>query len=197
MSHSVLLASASPQRSAILTQLGVAYRVLVSDATEIEVGVPLDVALSNAQRKATVVVPQRRSDEIVIAVDTLVACGGSIHGKPSSADDARRMLMQLRGTTHHVVGGMVVVDPDGIDHVIHATTTVRFRAFPELLLNDYLESGEWRGRAGGYAIQGRGAAFVESIDGDYLNVVGMPVAAFLELIESLGLNLKRRTRSGG
>ena len=115
---------------------------------------------------------------MVIGVDTIVVLDGKIHGKPRDADHARAMLETLSGHTHAVVSGLAVKRPDRTD-VVHATTRVTFRNLAPLL-DWYLETEEWRERAGAYAIQGRGAAFVTGIEGDYLNVVGLPVAALLE-----------------
>jgi septum formation protein len=115
----------------------------------------------------------------VLAVDTIVVLDGKIHGKPRDESHARAMLQTLSEREHEVVSGLALRRGERTD-VIHAATRVRFRnAAP--LLDWYLRTGEWQERAGGYAIQGRGAAFVERIDGDYLNVVGLPVAALLDL----------------
>ena len=108
-----------------------------------------------------------------LGVDTLVALDGRIFGKPRDEDDARAMLTTLTGREHTVVSGLALGD-----RVTHAETRVTMRTG---LVDWYLPAGEWRGRAGGYAIQGRGAALVTRIAGDYLNVVGLPVAALLDL----------------
>jgi septum formation protein len=112
-----------------------------------------------------------------MGVDTLVTLDGRIYGKPSDIDHAREMLSALSGRTHRVVSGLAL--KRGTTEVVEAVTEVTFRNLGSLL-DWYLPHGEWRERAGGYAIQGRGAAFVEKIDGDYLNVVGLPVAALLD-----------------
>jgi septum formation protein len=115
----------------------------------------------------------------ILAVDTLVTLDGAIHGKPRDAAHARAMLTALSGREHRVVSGLAL-RRDGRTEVVDATTHVRFRDV-EPLLDWYLDSGEWRERAGAYAIQGRGAAMVAGIRGDYLNVVGLPVAALLDV----------------
>jgi septum formation protein len=117
--------------------------------------------------------------EHVLAVDTLVALDGVIYGKPQDAADARETLERLSGRTHEVISGIVLDD-----HATVAVTHVTFRALDDAMLEWYVDTGEWRERAGGYAIQGRGAALVKGIEGDYLNVVGLPVAALLDLMES-------------
>ena len=174
---SILLASASPQRSAILTQLGLPFRVVVPDVDERDMGDPSELALENARRKAEAVAAQARDDELVVACDTLVDVDGIPFGKPETAEDAYTMLALLRGRTHDVVGGLVITHPASGETFQRAVRTkVRFRQFPDALLDRYLEGGEWRDRAGGYAIQGTGAAMVSGIGGDYQNVVGLPVA---------------------
>jgi septum formation protein len=172
-----VLASRSPQRRAILEQLGVPFEVRPSDAPELSEGDPHVVALENARRKhaATVAAP----GEHVLAVDTVVALDGAIHGKPADPEQARATLQTLSGRTHEVVSGIVLDDRATI-----AVTSVTFRTLDDELLDWYVGTGEWRERAGGYAIQGRGAALVRGIEGDYLNVVGLPVAALLDLMES-------------
>src|SRR5204863_7688610 len=108
-------------------------------------------------------------------VDTVVALDLDIWGKPPSEEAARDTLRHLGGRTHEVVSGVALVDEDGTVRAATATTRVTFRALDESTIDWYLRSGEWEERAGGYAIQGRGGALVERIDGDYLNVVGLPV----------------------
>jgi septum formation protein len=135
------------------------------------------VALENARRKREATVA--RPGEHVLAVDTLVALDGEIHGKPGDAEHAARTLRALAGRTHEVVSG-VVLD----DHATVAVTHVTFRPLDDAWVDWYVGTGEWRQRAGGYAIQGRGAALVRAIEGDYLNVVGLPVAALFDLMES-------------
>ncbi len=124
------------------------------------------------------------SGETVLGVDTVVALDGRIYGKPASSEDAGRTLGALAGRAHVVVSGVCLVDR-GVERTAVARTTVRFRPLDEAMIHWYVAGDEWRGRAGGYAIQGRGAALVESIEGDYFNVVGLPVAALLELAPGL------------
>jgi septum formation protein len=183
----LILASGSPQRRAILEQLGVAFTVIVSDAEELESGEPEQVALENARRKATAVSDRLRTtseEAVILGVDTLVELDGEIYGKPPDCERARATLGALAGRTHRVVSGVCVLDgEDARDGT--AVTTVTFRPLTPTAIEWYLGTGEWRGRAGGYAIQERGATLVSSISGDYLNVVGLPVAKLLELIPSL------------
>jgi septum formation protein len=155
----------------------VAHEVRPSDAPELSEGDPHVVALENARRKREAA--DVRPGEHVLAVDTLVALDGAIYGKPADADQARATLRTLSGRTHEVVSGIVLDD-----HATLAVTKVTFRALDEATVDWYVATEEWHQRAGGYAIQGRGAALVRGIDGDYLNVVGLPVAALLDLMES-------------
>lgn len=181
---SILLASASPQRRAILAQLDLPARVLAPEVEELEMGEPAQVAETNAERKADAVADQARDDELLLACDTVVDVDGIPFGKPETRDDAYTMLALLRGRTHDVVGGMVVAHPASAERIARVVRTkVRFRNFPDELLERYVAGDEWRGRAGGYAIQGTGAAFVSGIGGCYLNVVGLPAAMLMMLIE--------------
>jgi septum formation protein len=179
----LVLASRSPQRRAILEQLGIRFSVVVAGVEELEHGPPRDVALQNAIRKASAVAAER-PDELVLGADTLVALDGRIYGKPVGAEHAGEMLRALSGQRHTVLGGICLIG-SGQTRTAVASTDVQFRALSEELIQWYLDTGEWRERAGSYAIQGRGAALVAEIDGDYLNVVGLPVAALLELVPSL------------
>jgi septum formation protein len=121
----------------------------------------------------------------VLGADTIVAVGSRIYGKPNDEHDARETLKALAGRAHIVVTGICLIGDDGDARTAAATTIVRFRTIGAELLDWYLAAGEWRDRAGAYAVQGRGAALVESIDGDYTNVVGLPVPALLELAPAL------------
>ena len=179
----LVLASRSPQRRAILEQLGVDFSVQVPDVEELASGPPHEVALENAFRKASAVADGAAGD-LVLGVDTVVALGARVYGKPADPEEARTTLIALAGRRHAVISGICVIE-DGRSRTAAAQTTVEFRALSEELIEWYLASGEWRERAGGYAIQGRGAALVAAIEGDYLNVVGLPVATLLELAPGL------------
>ena len=120
----------------------------------------------------------------MLGVDTVVCAGRQIYGKPADAEEARRTLRALSGREHAVVSGVCLID-EARARTAAARTLVRFRVLDEPLLEWYVRSEEWRERAGGYAIQGRGAALVERVEGDYLNVVGLPVTTLLELAPGL------------
>jgi septum formation protein len=172
----LILASGSPQRRAILEQLGVEFRVQAPEVEELSTGDARQVVRENALRKARAVAGER-----VLAADTAVVLDGRIFGKPDDAAEAETFLRRLSGRTHEVMSGIVLCEPDGREQSDVAVTRVRFRRLEQPDLDWYLATREWEGRAGAYAIQGRGAALVEEIEGDYFNVVGLPVAALLRL----------------
>lgn len=169
----ILLASTSPQRSAILEQLGLPFDVVAPDYEELG-----DDPLEHAAGKARSVDGGERP---VLGVDTIVRCGKTVLGKPSSEGEAEEMLDFLSGKEHEVVSGLCLRTP-GWEELRTETTSVTFRALTARDLAWYLASREWEGRAGAYAIQGRGAALVERVDGDYLNVVGLPAATLVALL---------------
>jgi len=178
----LILASGSPQRRAIFGDLGLDFEVRVSDVAEQEAGAPRAVAIENARRKALAVAGP--ADELVIGCDTLVATGTQIWGKPADESAARETLRWLSGRTHEVLSGLALVERGALREATEVTL-VTFRALDEATIDWYVATGEWDGRAGGYAIQGRGAVLVSRIEGDYLNVVGLPVAALLGLAPGL------------
>jgi septum formation protein len=188
----LILASRSPQRRAILEQLGVAFTVEAPDVEELTEGNPHELVRENALRKARAAAARsgRGSGEAapgerVLAADTAVVLGAEVFGKPADEREAGAFLGRLSGHSHEVMTGIAVREPDGSERCDVAVTTVRFRALEGRDIAWYLATGEWRERAGGYAIQGRGAALVEEIEGDYWNVVGLPVAALLRLVPDL------------
>jgi septum formation protein len=166
----LILASGSPQRRAILEQLGITFEVIVPEVDELGGGDPRTTVVENALRKARAV-----AGPTVLAADTVVVVDGDVLGKPADEADAKRFLRRLGGRSHEVWGG-IALRADGEERTAHAVTTVHFSPLEEQDLTWYLDTGEWQGRAGGYAIQGRGAVLVERIEGDFWNVVGLPVA---------------------
>jgi septum formation protein len=149
---------------------------------ELEAGDPGQATVENALRKARAVAGPEQ--EVVVACDTVVALEGRIYGKPADAVQARATLEALAGRTHEVISGLAVL-LDGEERTAIARTLVSFRAIGGRTLDWYVARGEWRERAGGYAIQGAGAALVRSIEGEYENVVGLPVATLLDLYPQL------------
>jgi septum formation protein len=168
------LASRSPQRRAILQQLGVRFEVVVPEVDELEEGDPRGIVIENARRKANAV-----HGDPVLGVDTTVVLDGRSYAKPRDREEASRFLRALSGREHEVWSGFALIR-GGKTETGAACTRVRFRTVTDALMRWYLDSGEWRERAGGYAIQGRGAALVEAVDGDFWNVVGLPVAELLD-----------------
>jgi septum formation protein len=149
---------------------------------ERDAGDPHEVARDNALAKARAIA---QPGTTTIGVDTLVTLGGEIFGKPASAQEASAMLTRLAGHTHQVVSGLALIDDAGQEQLVTEVTSVTFRPLEDDAIARYVATDEWRGRAGGYAIQERGAALVRRIDGDYLNVVGLPVAALLDLLPGI------------
>ncbi len=204
----LILASGSPQRRAILAALGVAFELRPAPLEEIVDGEPAAMAAENARRKALAVAAELAGDEAgevaVIGVDTVVALDGRPLGKPVDEPEARSFLQALSGRTHEVFSGVCVWRAGGATPVAVgasagqgaaraggcvecalARTLVTFRALPAREIEWSLRRGEWVGRAGGYAIQEGGGALIERIEGDYLNVVGLPLATLLALLPDL------------
>jgi septum formation protein len=178
----LVLASTSPQRKAILEQLHIPFDVVAPNYDEAtpEDADPLQVVRAHAHGKAWSVA-DIAEDRPVIGVDTAVVLEGRIFGKPANASDAEQMLEELSGKTHVVVSGLCLLTP-GWEELEHETTQVAFRELTPRELGTYVATGEWEGRAGAYAIQGRGASLVRFIEGDYLNVVGLPAALLVRLL---------------
>jgi septum formation protein len=171
----LLLASSSPRRREILEQLRVPFDVIAPDYEEAE-----DDPVAHALGKARSVLDQAEGRPIV-GCDTEVILDGRVFGKPSGPEEAEEMLETLAGRTHEVVSGLALITP-AWEEVRHEVTRVTFRGLTPRDIARYLGSGEWDGRAGGYAIQGEGAALVTRIEGDYLNVVGLPAALLVRLL---------------
>jgi septum formation protein len=178
----ILLASTSPQRRVILDQLGIPFDVVAPDYVEHDPpeADAVELVREHALGKARSVAGQA-GNRPVLAVDTAVSLGGKIFGKPASAAEAERMLEELAGETHIVVSGLCLLTP-GWEVIEHEATRVSFRELTPRELAHHMTHGEWEGRAGGYAIQGRGAALVQEIEGDYLNVVGLPAALLVRIL---------------
>jgi septum formation protein len=177
----LLLASRSPQRRAILEQLAIPFEAVIPSYVEGTTGAEPTVEVERrAQGKARSVAGI--SDELpVLGVDTEVVLDGRVYGKPVDAGEAEAMLEALAGRTHEVVSGLCLLT-SAWEEVRHEVTRVTFRALTPRELGLYVATDEWRDRAGGYAIQGLGAALVERIEGDYLNVVGLPAALLVNLL---------------
>jgi septum formation protein len=148
-----------------------------ADVDELTEGDPREVALENARRKALAI-----PGDLVLGADTDVALDGDILGKPRDAAHARELIGRLNGRTHEVVGGIALARDGEVVATAVEITRVTFRESDSATLDRYVATGEWEGRAGGYAIQGEGGALVATIDGDYLNVVGLPLERLKDLL---------------
>jgi nucleoside triphosphate pyrophosphatase len=178
----LLLASRSPQRRAILEQLGIPFDVVAPryDEEGVEAVDAVELVRLHARSKARSVA-EAAGDRPVLGVDTEVVLDGRIYGKAVDAGAAEAMLEELAGRTHLVLSGLCLVTR-GWEVVEHRATRVTFRSLTARDLAAYVATGEWEGRAGAYAIQGRGAALVERVEGDYLNVVGLPASLLVGLL---------------
>ena len=155
------------------------FTVVVPSVEELSSGDPRSVVVENALRKARSVEGDR-----VLGVDTAVVLDGHVFGKPGNEGEAEVFLRRLSGRTHEVHSGIALCEGSA-ERTAHAVTRVRFRMLEPPDLHWYLACGEWQERAGGYAIQGRGSALVEEIEGDFWNVVGLPVAELIRLAPDL------------
>jgi len=181
----LILASASPRRAALLSQIGVTYDVHPSDAVEPPYDTYANKPASEVTQELALLkassVAQHYDNGLVIGADTLVALDGKLLGKPVDDAEASAMLTSLSNTRHEVVTGVALIEASsGREHVWSETTQVYFRKLQNTEITAYIESGEPSDKAGAYGIQGRGAAFVRRIDGCYFNVVGLPLASLVE-----------------
>jgi len=188
----LILASASPRRVALLAQVGVTPADIVAaaiDETAETAELPHQVAARLAEAKARAVAAAF-PDDFVLGADTVVACGRRLLDKTDDIEHARRHLELLSGQRHRVHGGIAVVAPGGRVHSRLVTTQVSFKRLGKADINAYLESVEWRGKAGAYAIQGRAGGFVKKINGSYSNVVGLALYETLSLLQGLGVKIE-------
>ncbi len=188
----LVLASSSPRRQELLSQLGLVFEVIAPDVPEDLAGMdgpPEAIALSLARRKAMAVAP-RVPDALVVAADTIVVVDREILGKPADRQEAASMLRRLAGRDHWVYTGVVVLDPaSGREaQAVEATRVVMGAIAPDDL-EGYLDTGEALDKAGAYAVQGRAAVFVRRIEGDYFNVVGLPLARLADLLSEFGVRV--------
>ena len=187
---SLILASSSPRRLALLEQVGIEPDQVVSPDVD-ETPLPRELPRAHAQRLArakAMAVAARigRQAGFILAADTVVACGRRILPKASTVEEARACLELLSGRRHRVHGGVCVLAPNGRAVERVTTTMVQVKRLTEIETDAYIHGGEWHGKAGGYAIQGLASAFVPSISGSYSNVVGLPLAETVGLLRGLG-----------
>ena len=181
----LILASASPNRRQILQRAGIDFDWMVSAADESAQGLePAELVLELSRRKMEAVLQRCDPDDTIVAADTVVSICGEIIGKPHSAEEARRFLHLLSGTTHVVYTGVHIAYRDR-RRSFYQATDVRFYPLTEEEIEGYIESGEWHGKAGGYGIQGPAALFVEGITGDYNNIFGLPAAQLMREIRAM------------
>ena len=187
MAGQLILASASPRRKALLAQLGIKPDKFVpANINEIAKPdeSPRSLATRLAEAKGQIVASIYRND-FVLAADTVVACGRRILAKPLNRSQASAHLTLLSGRRHRVFSGVTLVSPCGTVNSLSVMTQVTFKRLHPLELNAYLESGEWKDKAGGYAIQGRAGGFIKRINGSYSNVVGLPLCETLALLSGM------------
>ena len=187
----IILASASPRRTELLKLLGCKFKVVPSK-TEEKVSLSLSPAqnVKRVSRLKALDVVSRVSKGIIIAADTVVVFQGKILGKPRDKRKAQAMLKQLSGKEHKVITGITVIDAKTKDiKQTTVTTKVKFRKLSKELINRYIATGEPLDKAGAYGIQGKGSLLIESIKGDYFNVVGLPLNPLNQLLEKFGVSL--------
>lgn len=179
----IILASKSPWRRRLMKKHGIECKIHASGFKEKKKhSSPRMLAIHNACGKACVAV-KHHADAFVIGVDTIVVLGGRIIGKPRGREHARRMLLSLSGTTHKVISGLCVINSrTGKKRAAAVETKVTFRKIGAEELEKYLNSGQWQGKAGSYAIQARAKGFVEKIQGDKTNVVGLPMKTLKKIL---------------
>ena len=181
MKH-IILASASPRRQEILELADLKFDVMPSDAQEITTKTaPNEVVMELASIKAKDIYKKSEKQSMIVGADTVVAYQGQILGKPTDKADAKRMLTMLSGQTHEVYTGVCVIE-DGKTKTFYEETKVTFYEISDEQINHYIKTGEPMDKAGSYGIQGKAAVFIKGIEGDYYNVVGFPIARFLQEI---------------
>ncbi len=183
----LILASASPRRAELLSQIGISFTI-IKPALEEKPDLkrkPHEIALALAEDKARFVA-QKLDRGVVLAADTLVVFQGELMGKPVDIDDARRMLRLLSGSRHEVITGLVLLDAaSGLVEKAYSKTTVWMKDLSEQEINDYVKGGEPLDKAGAYGIQGKAALFVDRIEGCYFNVVGLPLSLLYDMIQKI------------
>ena len=184
----IILASASPRRAELLKKLCNDFIIDASDAKEIQFAdSPKELAVRNAKIKAESVA-QKHAEDIIIGADTIVVFERKIFGKPDGEDDAKKMLRSLAGKKHEAITGLAIVT-NGKTFMTAETTEVFFGEMTDEEISDYVATGEPLDKSGSYALQGGAAKFIEKINGDWSNVVGLPLYRLRFLAKSAGINL--------
>lgn len=186
----VVLASASPRRRALLAQMGVDFTVRTAphDETINPFAHPEDEVARISRLKAQSVYSYCQDDDVIVAADTIVVCDGLIMGKPRSETEAFSMLRRLSGREHQVLTGLSLMCGEEIETAT-ITTGLRFRPLSDTEIRSYIATGEPMDKAGGYAIQGYAAMFVVGLDGDYYNVMGLPICTLTLMLRKHGIKL--------
>lgn len=190
----IILASASPRRRELLEQIGVSFEVMVSGAEEnMTAAHPGEAVRELSAVKAEAVFKEMQGDVLVLGADTAVASEGEILGKPKGREEAVRMLQQLQGKTHQVYTGVTVLVREGgkeQQRSFYEKTDVTFYPMEPSEIESYADTGEPADKAGAYGIQGKSAVFVQKIDGDYSNVVGLPLSRVYQEIKQMGIDIR-------
>ncbi|WP_425060618.1 dTTP/UTP pyrophosphatase [Sporomusa carbonis] len=186
----IILASASPRRQQLLEQIGLKFKIIISDIEEDNSKdmPPQELAVAHARDKAFDARKKAADGDVIIGADTIVVLDGHVFGKPLDRDQAIWMLTALSGREHKVISGVAVVKDHGIFTGFNITT-VKIRQLSPAQIERYVDSGEPMDKAGAYAIQGKGALLVESINGCYNNVVGLPLSTLSDLLHEVGVEL--------
>jgi septum formation protein len=192
MPSSLILASASPRRLDLLAQVGLVPDAVVPaniDEAPLKGERPDHLATRLALSKARHVRAQK-TDAYILAADTVVACGNAILDKATTEAQARTYLNKLSGRRHTVWGGIAIIAPDGKEVSRAVKTTLTFKKLTSLEIDAYIQSGEWNGKAGGYAIQGKAAGFAKNLAGSYSNVVGLSLYDIIQILTGMGFTAK-------
>jgi septum formation protein len=187
----IVLASASPRRKELLQKIGLKFEVDASNcAEEIDPTLKPDEIVRRISIEKACAVASRHKDAVIIAADTIGVIGKKLLGKPRTAGEARKMLAQISGKSHEVITGFTVLDT-ATNKVISGTvnTKVYIKKMTQQEIDAYVQTGEPLDKAGAYGIQGLGAVIVEKIEGDYYNVVGLPLSALAEVLKEFGINV--------
>lgn len=186
----IILASGSPRRRELLAKMGVDFsvRTAPTDETMDPAAAPAEEVARVSRLKAHAVRPLCQQDDLIIAADTIVVCDRLVMGKPHSQEEAFSMLRRLSGRDHQVMTGLTVMQGDSCETVT-VTTDLHFRALSDEEIRAYIATGEPMDKAGAYAVQGLAAMFVERLEGDYYNVMGLPVCTLATMLRQRGVKL--------
>lgn len=191
VNRKIILASTSPRRRELLSETGLEFEIVAADYEE-DMTMPLpprELVLHLSRGKAESVSSMRK-DAVVIAADTIVAVGDVVMGKPHTKERAKEMLGMLRANEHQVITGFTIIDGESGKIVTKAVVSrVVFRKINDEEIDEYVETGEPLDKAGAYAIQGLASKFIESIEGDYSNIIGLPVPELLEELKNFGISV--------